>query len=203
MTSGCQQLCRDDGCQHERTADALLETELLMQKQPAGQRRKDRFQTHQQSRRSRGGLALTEDLQRIAAAAGKNARVEDRIPRRKDTLCLRGFKEQHTDGQEDARSEKLNAGHNRRIGMLFAEVIDGHDVQCEDECTDQHEQIAAAERKVLPDAEQIKSRNGARDAEPDRGGRLLPQGNRKDRHDHNIERGNEARFSGGRFLSFP
>jgi cytosine/adenosine deaminase-related metal-dependent hydrolase len=94
----------------------------------------------------------------------------------------------------------LSAGYDLLADMVYAagsEVIDYHNMNREEESTAKHQQITGANRKALFNAQQIKTGNGDRHTEPDNLWNLLFDKYTHQRHNHNIQSGNETSLACG------
>ena len=138
---------------------------------------------------------MPDDLESVADSAGERPRVYNRHPGRKDAAEIRALEQKHTDCAQDSVGQGLHTGELHAVHH-GREVVYGQNLEGKDNGTGKEVQVAFLQMKVpLCHAEQIHAKSRQPYGGPDAQSNLFPQENPQQRHQHHIQRADEARFA--------
>ena len=187
-----RQLREHDRAEHQHAAEDFARRQRLIEQQPAGDGRDNRFQAHDKACDRRTQSLLADDLERVRHARGHRARIQDGLPRGENIRPRRLFKEQHADAREDRASEKLDAGHFYAVHS-GRKIVDDENVAGEQERAAETEQRAQIEAEAAPrHAQEVQTGQRDRDAAPVLEAAAAAEQQADQRHDQNIARGHKT-----------
>ena len=166
-----------------------------MENQPAAQSGKSGFQAHDQRRRGRIQVLLTDDLQRVGDAHGQNAGKDQGKPAGGDGGETDGFLRQQNEGQGKHRNhQRLNAVHAQTV-QISRQPVNAGDLHGKGQGAAHQIQVALVDLRNAHAAEQIQPGDRQRHAEKGGFGRLFPEKQPQHRHQHDVHGGDEPRLS--------
>ena len=155
------------------------------------------LQAQQQRDDRRVAVLLRENLQRVAARAREDADVEDVERTLAERREIDRFKGEGADGGEDHHHRELHAGERDAVHLLHI-MVHAEDMPREGKGTQENEEVAAAEAHralAAREAEEIKTDHCDQNAEEQPFVCLFPEEHAGERHEHDVERRDEARLA--------
>ena len=181
---GC--LRQKDGGKDQGTSQKFTLGEGVAQDEPATQCGKYAFQAHDDGCHCRLGVFLSDDLQGVGNAAGKNAHVKQAGDHGREIAPLHLLTAEGNEGGENAADQKLQ--HGKGNAVYPASVgVHHHDVGGKAQGAAKHQGIP--EIKVIKatcKAQKVNAHGGNRTCQPDHGrGSLFEKYGVKDIRDFN------------------
>ena len=163
IVAGCggmllRQLCQHHRCQHQGAAEIFPPAEAVSQNRRTGNGGEHGFQTQQQRDHRGVGAFLSQNLQRIAHAAGKETRIQNGARRHGQARPGGMLEKQGANQGKRCDKEELTAGQLHAV-YHGDKVIHQKDLCCKHKGAQHHAEVAGGDGKALRDAQAVQSRH--------------------------------------------